>query len=59
MVVVRVTDATAGSLQRFFVGAETFPQRTPQAANFAVEMLKTEISANCGHVFFRPLERFG
>jgi hypothetical protein len=56
MVVVRVTDAAALSLQRFFVGLKTFPQSSPQAANLAVEMLKKEISANCGHVFFRPLE---
>jgi hypothetical protein len=56
MVVVRVIDGTAASLQRFLVRVESFPQASPQAANMAVEMLKNEICANCGQVFSRPLE---
>jgi len=58
MVVVRVIDATAAPLQRVLVRAETFPQSSPQVVNLAVEMLKKEISANCGQVSFRPLEPF-
>jgi hypothetical protein len=58
MVVVRVIDATAAPLQRVLVRVQTFPQSNPQAGNLAVEMLIKEISANCGQVFFRPLEPF-
>src|SRR5262249_1301458 len=35
------------------------PQPCPHVGRLAVEMLKKEISANCGHVFFRPLDRLG
>jgi hypothetical protein len=37
----------------------TYPQSIPQVAKTAVEMLKKEISANCGHDLFRPLDPFG
>ena len=34
-----------------------FPTGLSTAAKKAVEMLKMEKNANCGHAFFRPLER--
>jgi hypothetical protein len=37
----------------------TYPQSRPQAAKTAVEILKKEISANCGHGLFRPLDPVG
>jgi undecaprenyl-diphosphatase len=37
---------------------EWLPQRCPHVARWAVEMLKKENFANCGHDLFRPLDSF-
>jgi hypothetical protein len=36
---------------------KSFPHTFPQVGRLAVETLKKEISANCGHVLFRPLDQ--
>jgi hypothetical protein len=38
---------------------QTYPQSCPQVARMAVEILKKEKTANCGHDLFRPLDPVG